>query len=266
MKTKLLILSLFMASLTQGQNLIQNGSFELFTTTTPNSWTTLYGSTSKEETIKNEGISSLKGVPVGDPINSVLPTFQLKQEFTLSDTNEYTLKFDYYIPVVTPSYKNISNLFYEVKKETTEGAYFAPKSPDFIVKEYGVWKTVTYDFKIAAFISPTTSVTMALYFTAGSQFEGNSIYFDNISITKKNTLSTSTFNEKQNPIEYIGKDEIKLSSEYKNSSYVIYSLDGKAVKRVNNNTSENIEISGLNKGVYLLKLSNAGTSVKFIKQ
>lgn len=265
MKTKLLILALLSVGLAESQNLIQNGSFEQFTSTTPNSWTIQFGSTSKEETIKNEGTSSLKGMTLGDSDMGMMPNLQFKQEFTLSDTQEYTLKFDYYIPVVNPSFLNIGNLSYEITK-VTQGAIFASPLPDMITKEYGVWKTVTYDFKIAQFQAPTTSVTMAVNFIAGSMFDGTVIYFDNVIIAKKSTLSTVDFNKKTNPIEFVSKDEIRLNSDYKDASYVIYSIDGKAVKRAKNNSSESIEISGLAKGIYLLKLENLGKSIKFIKQ
>ena len=265
MKTKLLILAFLSASLAQSQNLIQNGSFEQFTGNTPNSWTIQFGSTSKEETIKNEGSSSLKGSPLADWDLGMMPNLQFKQEFTLADTQDYTLKFDYYIPGV-PSFTNIGNLSYEIAKVTTGGAIFSPPMPSMINREYGVWKTVTYDFKIAMFIAPTTSVTMAVNFVAGSMMDGTVIYFDNVVIAKKSTLGTVDFNKKTNPIELVLKDEIRLNSEYQNASYVIYSIDGKAVKRAKNNSSDTIEISGLAKGVYLLKLDNLSTSVKFIKQ
>jgi hypothetical protein len=264
MRTKLLILCLLTVSFAKSQNLLQNGSFEQFTANSPDSWTFIYGATSKEETIKNGGSSSLKGLPVSDSENGLMPTLQFKQEFTLSDLDEYTLKFDYYIPNDLPSFMNISNLSYEIIKVTPGGASFIAQ-PDFLTREFGVWKTVTFDFKITAFLAPTTSVTMAAYFTAGCQFDGPAIYFDNVSIVKKSSLGTVDFDKKTNPIASMSKDEIKLSSDFKNSSYVIYSIDGKAVKRVNNNSSETIAISGLPNGVYLLKLNDLGTSVKFIK-
>ncbi|WP_269233736.1 T9SS type A sorting domain-containing protein [Flavobacterium flavigenum] len=135
-----------------------------------------------------------------------------------------------------------------------------------ITKEFGVWKTVTYDFKIAMFLTPTTSVTMAVNFVAGSMMDGAVIYFDNVVIAKKSTLGIADFNKKANPIEDVSEDVIKLANDFKNSSYTVYSLDGKAVKKSINNSSDIIEISGLTKGVYLLKLNTISTSVKFIKK
>lgn len=265
MKTKLLLVALLLSGLAQSQNLLQNGSFETFTGSTPNSWNIIYGTTLQENTNVNEGSSSLKATAVSS--ESMSPAFGLKQEFTLSDTETYTLKFDYFVPNNGfPSFMNISNLTYEITKITSGGAIFAPPSANPVTIEYGAWKTITYDFKIAMFTAPTTSVTMAVNFIASSMMEDNIIYFDNVVIAKKSTLGTIDFNKKSNPIELISKDEIKLNSDYKNSSYVIYSIDGKSLKRSNNNSSDSINISELAKGVYLLKLNNVSTSVKFIKQ
>ncbi|HSD07964.1 T9SS type A sorting domain-containing protein [Flavobacterium sp.] len=262
MKTKLLLLALLTVGFAQSQNLIQNGGFESFTGTTPDSWTILNGTTSKEETIKNEGTSSFKGLTVGDLNIGMMPSLQFKQEFTLTNTDEYTLSFDYFIPAGGSF--NISNFSYEIKKVTSDVLFFDVQ--EMVTKEFGIWKTVTKDFKALTFTAPTTSATIALYFTAGSQVDGKTIYFDNVVIAKKSTLGTADFNKKSSPIAVVTKNEIKLNNEYKDSSYTIYSIDGKAVKRGKNNSSDIIEISGLNKGVYLLKLSDASSSVKFIKQ
>jgi hypothetical protein len=257
MRTKLLILCLLTVSFAKSQNLLQNGSFEQFTADAPDSWTIIYGATSKEETIKNVGSSSLKATTVSGNI-------QLKQEFDISEGVDYTLQFDYYIPGPNSPF-NIGNLSYEITKVSSNGSVNlnAPMAP-LVNKEFGVWKTITYDFK-AQFFPGATSATLATYFTASSMYADASIYFDNVIVAKKGTLGTVDFDKKTNPIASMSKDEIKLSSDFKNSSYVIYSIDGKAVKRVNNNSSETIGISGLPNGVYLLKLNDLGTSVKFIK-
>jgi hypothetical protein len=262
MRTKLLILCLLTVSFAKSQNLLQNGSFENFTADAPDSWTIIYGATSKEETIKNVGSSSLKGIPVGNPEASMMPTLQLKQEFVVSEPVDYTLQFDYYIPAQSGPF-NIDNLTYEITNVST-GVFVNAPMPSPINKEFGVWKTITYDFKIL-FFPGTTSATLATFFTAGSFIDGFPIYFDNVSVAKKGTLSTVDFDKKANPIASMSKEEIRLNSDFKNSSYVIYSIDGKAVKRVNNNSSEIIGISGLPNGVYLLKLNDLGTSVKFVK-
>lgn len=262
MRTKLLILCLLTVSFAKSQNLLQNGSFEQFTADTPNSWTVIYGATSKEETIKNVGTSSLKGTTVS--ASGMSPAIQLKQEFTVSEATDYTLQFDYYIPGPDSPF-NIGNLTYEITKvSTSDNAFLSAQMPPLVTKEFGVWKTITYDFKVL-FFPGGTSTTLATYFTAGSMFDGTPIYFDNVIVAKKGTLGTVDFDKKTNPIASMSKDEIKLSNDFKNSSYVIYSIDGKAVKRVNNNSSETIAISGLPNGVYLLKLNDLGTSVKFIK-
>lgn len=264
MRTKLLILCLLTVSFAKSQNLLQNGSFENFTADAPDSWTIIFGATSKEETIKNVGTSSLKGVTVSEPGQS--PGIQLKQEFTVSEAGDYTLQFDYYIPG-PDSPLNIGNLSYEIAKVSINdnaNLNTGTGMPPFVTKEFEVWKTITYDFKVQ-FLPGGTSTTLATYFTVGSMFDGIPIYFDNVIVGKKGTLGTVDFDKKTNPIASMSKEEIRLNSDFKNSSYVIYSIDGKAVKRVNNNSSETIGISGLPNGVYLLKLNDLSTSVKFVK-
>lgn len=263
MRKKLLILAFLTASLAQSQNLLQNGSFETFTTTTPNSWTLLNGSSAHETTTVNNGLSSLKAFPEGTFSS---PYFWISQDFTLSDTEMYTLKFDYFVPGSTLS-NNISGIGFELSLNNTADAYFFPSYPSTPVV-YGSWQTATLDFKILAFKAPATSASIKLTLQARSDFgfSGTYVYFDNAIIAKKSTLGTTNFNKNINPILFISKDEVKLNSDYKDSSYVIYSIDGKAVRRAKNNSSDSINISGLAKGIYLLKLNDIATSVKFVKQ
>lgn len=262
MRTKLLILCLLTVSFAKSQNLLQNGSFENFTGTLPNSWTILNGSSNKETATFNHGQSSLKGFP--ETAMSSSPYFWISQDFTLSDREVYTLKFDYYVPGTILT-NNISRVGYELSLND-DSAFFFP-SPSQISLVFGSWQTVTFDFNILAFKNGATSSSIKLTLQANSDmgFTDTNVIFDNVSIAKKGTLGTVDFDKKTNPIASMSKDEIKLSNDFKNSSYVIYSIDGKAVKRVNNNSSETIAIAGLPNGVYLLKLNDLGTSVKFIK-
>ncbi|UPZ16465.1 T9SS type A sorting domain-containing protein [Flavobacterium humidisoli] len=264
MRTKLLILCLLTVSFAKSQNLLQNGSFENFTDTTPNSWFFLTGATSQQSTIFSDGISSLDVSPVGFfPVQ--LPNAIFSQDFTVSDLETYTLKFDYFIPGTSLT-NYISSLTFEISKNGNEAIFAPPPTPTNAIT-YGTWKTVTYDFKIAMFNSGYTSASLKLNYVVSidQDLADHHIYFDNVSIVKKSTLGTVDFDKKANPIASMSKEEIRLNSDFKNSSYVIYSIDGKAVKRVNNNSSEIIGISGLPNGVYLLKLNDLGTSVKFIK-
>ena len=264
MRTKLLILCLLTVSFAKSQNLLQNGSFENFTDTTPNSWSFLTGATSQQTTITSHGNSSLDVSPVGFfPVQ--LPNAIFFQDFTVSDLETYTLKFDYFIPG-TSATNYISSLTYEITKNGSEAIFAPPPAPKTPIT-YGTWNTITYDFKIGMFNTGYTSASLRLNYVLSidTDLSDQHIYFDNVSIVKKSSLGTVDFNKKTNPIASMSKDEIKLSSDFKNSSYVIYSIDGKAVKRVNNNSSETIAISGLPNGVYLLKLNDLGTSVKFIK-
>lgn len=260
MRTKLLILCLLTVSFAKSQNLLQNGSFENFTGTLPNSWTILNGSSNKETATFNHGQSSLKGFP--ETTMSSSPYFWISQDFTV-DKEIYTLQFDYYVPGTILT-NNVSRVGFELNLNNNSGAFFFPNYPT-INLAFGSWQTVTFDFNVLL-LPPTTSASLKLTLQANADmgFTTN-VIFDNVVIAKKGTLSTVDFDKKTNPIASMSKDEIKLSNDFKNSSYVIYSIDGKAVKRVNNNSSETIAIAGLPNGVYLLKLNDLGTSVKFIK-
>lgn len=264
MKTKLLILCLLTASFTQSQNLLQNNSFEQFTATTPNSWTLLSGSSDKETTIFNHGTTSLKALPESSVPFSA-PLFWISQDFTLNSTEVYTLKFDYYVPGnMATNY--ISRIGFELALNDSSEAFFFPNYPTIPVT-YGTWKTVTFDFNILMFRAPATSASIKLILQAGSEsgFTGTYMYFDNVVIAKKSTLSTPDFSKKNNPIAYVSKDEIKLNNEFENSAYSIFSIDGKTVK-TSKSTSGSIGISGLSKGVYLLKLNDSSNAIKFVKQ
>ncbi|MFZ0596458.1 MAG: T9SS type A sorting domain-containing protein [Flavobacterium sp.] len=265
MKTKLLIVALFSIGLAQSQNLLQNGSFEQFTSDVPNSWTIITGTTLQESTTFNHGASSLDVTPVGIfPFQ--FPNAMFSQDFTVTDLDTYTLKFDYFIPG-TSATNYISNLTFELIKNNSAEAVFAPAPYPTTAITYGVWKTVAYDFKISIFNTPANSASLKLYYTVSidQNFSDHHVFFDNVVIAKKSTLSTVDFSKKSAPIVSISKNEIVLNSEYKNSSYVIYSVDGKSVKR-GKNSSESVEISGLSTGVYFLKLEDVSASVKFVKQ
>jgi hypothetical protein len=261
MKKKLLAFAFLTAGLAHSQNLIQNNSFEQFTGT-PNSWTVENGTVAQENSITHEGSSSLKATPTGIfPVT--LPYFWLSQSFTLNDLEVYTLRFDYYIPGTSSG--NIDRVGFDLLLNNSSDAYFFPSMPQ-ITPKYGTWETVTFDFNILMFKSPATSASIKLMLMANSQFENKSIYFDNVTVVKKAALSTTDFDLKNNPISSISKDEILLDSNFKFSFYEIYTIDGKTIKSTKNNPSANIDISGLNKGVYLLKFKEYSKTIKFIKQ
>lgn len=266
MKLNLLILAFLTAGFAHGQNLIQNGSFEQFTSTIPNLWTITNGTAAQETTVTNNGSSSLKGFP-SSPNLSTSPYFWISQDFTLSNTESYTLKFDYFVPGTT-STNNISGIGFEIRLNDSDKAYYFAKAYPSTTPVFGVWETVTYELKIALFKSSFTSAGLNLTLQARADygFANTYAYFDNVIIVKTSSLGTVDFNKKSNPIAFVSKEEIKLNSEYQDSSYVIYSMEGKAVKRVTKNSSNSIGISELPKGVYLLKLNDMNSSVKFIKQ
>lgn len=263
MKLKLLYLALLTASFAQGQSIVQNGGFEQFTGLTPNSWTINSGETEPGFTV-SEGSKSLLGY-LTSPNSFTTPYLSLSQSFTLTDTQKYTLKFDYFIPGSSIS-NYISRIGYELALNNSSDAFFFPPMTSPAVA-YGVWKTTTIEFNILAFRSPATSASIKLTLSANTEmgFDYNAIYFDNVSIVQSTTLGTQTFDKKSNPIVAVTQSELRLHSDFATSSYVVYAMNGQAVKRGSNNSSDSIDISGLAKGVYLLKLNNLESSVKFVK-
>ena len=263
MKTKLLAFALLTVALAQGQNLIKNNSFEQFTAGTPNSWISTSGTASQQTITFKNGTSSLEATPTAQ-FPGFMARFEISQDFTLSNTETYTLTFDYFIPGTSQS-NSINYVTFDITRSNSAEAIFAPTNYPEMPVVYGVWKTVTFDFNIAAFKAGYSSATMNLSFAASSSFDNKKVYFDNVAIVKKSTLSTNDFTKQSNPVVSVSKEEIILDNNFKFSSYEIYSIDGKTVKS-SKSISSNIDISGLNKGIYLLKFKEYSKTIKFIKE
>lgn len=265
MKTKLLIATLVFASLTFGQNLIQNGNFEQFTGNIPDFWTINNGSTAKETTIFNEGTSSLKAI-LTSPGPGGGPYTYISQIFTLDNTDNYTLKFDYFLPG-SPATNSVDNLSYEMVRQGTNAFLLTP-SNNIIQPIYGSWITVTYNFRVAIFLNGATStdVKFNLLSSTGFDFNDKIIYYDKISVTK-NILSINEFETTKNIIKSVTDSEIVLTENLNLTSFNIYSIDGKKININDDLKSNVIDISSLSKGIYILSLNDnkAIKNIKFIK-
>jgi hypothetical protein len=267
MKLKLFALSILLFSSVKGQNLLQNPSFESFTGTLPNSWSLIYGASSQETTTINQGSSSLKGT-LTSPVEFQTPSFWIAQDFILSDLDEYTLSFDYFLPG-SISISNVENVYFDLANLQNDNAFFIPQLPPFFTPKYGSWQTTTFKFKVIAFRNGATSTNIRLTLSAKSfaPFGEGVVYFDNVSISKVSTLSDANFNLNSNLIKSISNDAIVIDEKASSFSYAIYAIDGKKVSSKNANLGSKINISELSKGVYVLKLNDKNTSktVKFIK-
>jgi hypothetical protein len=267
MKLKLFALSILLFSSVKGQNLLQNPSFESFTGTLPNSWSLIYGASSQETTTINQGSSALKGT-LTSPAEFTLPLFWVSQDFTLSDTEEYILSFDYFVPGDI-STNIVGSVYFDLANLQTNNAFFIPQLPSIPAVVFNSWQTTKFKFKVIAFRNGATSTNIKLTLSSGSErFSGNGVvYFDNVSISKVSTLSNANFSLDSNLIESISNDAIMIDEKASSFSYAIYALDGKKVSSKNGNLGSKINISELSKGVYVLQLSDKSVSktLKFIK-
>lgn len=252
-----------MLNLCQSQNLIQNFGFEEFTVNVPSQWTLSYGQTQAENIIINEGVKSVKTI-TQVPNTNTLPLFSLFQDFTLNDTDEYTLKFSYFIPgsILTNTIERVGIGLGNLQESN---AFFFPQIPNIAV-EYGSWKTVSFPFKVLLFRNGATSVNIRLNISTSSPLINQIVYFDDISVTKTN-LSNSQFVKSETILKNFSNNNIELLVSPNPFSYKIYSIDGKIIKECNNVFNELISISDLSSGLYVLNVqSNEKTlKLKFIK-
>ena len=265
MKTKLLIATLTFAGLTFGQNLIQNGGFEQFTGNVPNSWIITNGLTAKETTIFNEGSSSLKAI-LSAQIAGSYPYSYINQIFTMDNTDNYTLSFDYFLPgnfTTNP----VTNLSYEMVRQGTNAFLLTPTN-NIIQPVYGSWITVTYNFRVGIFLNGATSTDVKFNLLSSTDFDFNDriIYYDKISVTK-NILTINEFETNKNTIKSVTDSEIVLNENLNLSSFNIYSIDGKNMINSDKFSNDVIDISTLSKGIYILSLNDnkAIKNIKFIK-
>lgn len=92
----------------------------------------------------------------------------------------------------------------------------------------------------------------------------NQIITKNSTVTKDtgilavNDVSTTEIRIYPNPV----KDQLSVAGITKDESYEVYSIDGKLVKSGTLSSKNSVGVSGLPKGVYLLKI--AGKNLKFI--
>ncbi|WP_055446187.1 T9SS type A sorting domain-containing protein [Lacinutrix mariniflava] len=91
-----------------------------------------------------------------------------------------------------------------------------------------------------------------------------------VNITSLDSSTLSVTNESPQSINFFtSENKINISNNISFNSYEIYSLDGKKIdNNKENEFIENIDISNLIRGVYILKLSgvNSVKSIKFIKK
>ena len=251
-KITILLITLVTGALVFGQNLVVNGDFEIGANGDPvPSWIGF------KNRIATDDITAAQ---VGQIENG---DGALNKEFSVTPGEEYAVQFDY--RWITTAAAN-SNLIVRIKDAanlptnlnliggTTSNGYALNTTVD-------QWFSGNFSFVVPAGIT-TVRLTM---------FKGNGnkpLNLDNVSVTSStmslNDLDQLTFKTYPNP----ANDILNISASSKLTQIEIYSILGRKVLTKDINTTEDqINISNLTKGVYIIKtyIDNAVGSFKFIK-
>lgn len=235
--------------------MLLNGNFELTTNTVPNSWGLESGDFAIENTIVSEGINSLKVTPTV-PALGVLPTSLFSQTFTLSDTDEHTFSFKYYLEG-SQTNNEIDLISYSFENITSSNAFFfttgeVVQSSDFI---YNQWVTVTYTVKVLSFRNGATSTDIKLSLRSGAfnTSSGTKIYYDDFLLNSNGSLSLNDLNKLNiDIIDFIKNKNIYLSLNHSMNSYSIFSLSGNEIKGKSKINTNILNTDFLTTGVYII--------------
>ena len=189
--------------------------------------------------------------------------------------NAYKIKFDIKATsdrtdLFKVSFKNHDDLkvpAYDVAIELVSGS---PEATNITTKEFQVLEAgfsteyQTYEFNFVA-----AQTTYAIEFKGVKQNEGSVIHIDNFEMydqgLSNNDLSKFNFSLSPNP----AKNHIALNASKVVDSVEIYNSLGQSVKTVVLGATSNVvNITALNKGVYIAKVNMAGQTgtYRFIKQ
>lgn len=182
-------------------------------------------------------------------------------------------------PFTITAEDNIVSLqFYQVgfaapvalKFATTEGAAFMETVVQNTIAD--AWVTVEFDMSVWIGSTLPGVLDQVIFFPSyAPRGTGHVVYFDNITFgpagpVSVNELPESTFQVFPNP----SSDYLTIQTDISWDDYQIYSLTGQLVKAqeaVGNETTR-INISDLQKGMYLLKMNTNGQALtsKFVKK
>lgn len=255
MKKITFLISLFTITLSFGQNLILDGTFDTQTGGITTATTPWAGFNSQVL-----GAAASPDPNVGNVNNGEGSIYQV---VSVTPGSTYNVKFDYKWVSGTGNYnmtvrlKDNANLAGNLTFTDASDGFVLNTTPD-------TW----YANNTFSVTIPTgvTDVRLLFYKTTGNR----PLRMDNVSITLDNTASVkdlSKFNFKSFPNP--AKDNLKLTAENNINKVEIYSLLGQQVinKNLDSKNAE-VNISNLSKGVYLVKayIGNAVGTYKFIKE
>ena len=132
-----------------------------------------------------------------------------------------------------------------------------------ITNDEGSWTTTTFSF-----VATTTEVV--IYVRAlGADSTSTEVFYDNISLKEDATASVndvlaSKFNTFPNP----ANDVVQIVSSLEINKVEMYNVLGKKVTTYFNQHNNNVDISSLSKGIYVLKITSGQSTItkKIIKE
>jgi hypothetical protein len=246
-KITFLFTLLLTITLSFGQELITNGDFEAGNT---NGWYNTGANISASITLPYAG--TYRG-NMGNDFCSI------RQDITVATNVEYTVSFWWRFNNTTTT-----DGFVSIRSNIDNSEI--DNSVSTLSSGTTTWTNVTFTFTSTT----VTDVRIQMNKNTSATGENNSIAIDNVSIVPSSSLSVNDlaqFNFKSYPNP--AKDYINLSAAKNINKVEIYTLLGQQVKSIPlNSNSAKVNVSGLSKGVYLVKtfIEDAVGTYKFIKE
>lgn len=241
----LLFVIFFITSITFSQEMLLNGNFENWDNSTfPTSWTHVEN-TSQESTEIHGGSFSAKHIggtkDLGQTITGITPG----ESYTLTIWYKVGVEGDGTDARIWCYWKNGTT---SVTDANTDDALRGP-SNSYLNNNGGVWTEYTTTVTAPAGVD-------GFYFEVRT-YSGATVYWDDFSFFNNNTMSVTKnqitgFSMYPNPVSN-GKFVI-TSNNSVNKQVEIYSMIGKQVYSKTVKVNETIDVSNLNRGIYLLRV------------
>ena len=226
------------------------------------------GSLDEQPGSTSSGNNSTRGVKLYDDGNPVITgssrrLYQLVQGLTIGNT--YNFSIDSKSEAAgTPSEVYILNTEISDEIGIDANGYGDPAvvTGMDITTDEGAWTTTTFSFA-------ATTTEVVIYVRAlAADSSSTEVFYDNISLKMDATASTEDiFASKVSIYPNPAQEFVTISSSVEINKAEVYNLLGKRVFNSSKLSNNNLDISSLSKGVYMLKLTseNALATKKIIK-
>ena len=246
-KLYILFITIFITSLSFGQNIALNGGFENWSGGVPSSWSVVDFSTSDltQSTVQfSEGsYSAAVNLQTQTQANT-----DIRQTVTLESGKSYTVSLDVY---ATDNQATVR--IFDAAFSSGHTVY----SDDTMLNQ---WQTISFEYTATA--TGSIEFGMRFYDTSANWLgTGSLFYVDNFKIFDNATASVvknqiDGFAMYPNPV---ANGRFSISSNSSADKLVeIYSLLGKQVYSKNVKANQTIEVANLNKGIYILRVEEDG--------